>query len=75
MTSPCCREGGQPVAWAAQDLPEKSRHPRILTDLTVSAYVAMRTLADILGEDVPSVQVIDHLAFGIIVAGIGKTRA
>lgn len=50
-----------------------NRHPQILTDLTVDACVAMRALADVLGEDIPSVEVVNHLAFGITVAGIWET--
>lgn len=62
------------MAWAAEDLPHQSRHPQVLTDLTVDTCITMRTLADVLGEDVPSVRVASHLAFGIIVAGVWKTR-
>lgn len=48
-------------------------HPQILTGLTVGACVAIRALADVLGEDVSTVCVIDHLALRIIEAGVWET--
>lgn len=54
--------------------PQSEQAPQILTGLTVDTCIAMRALADVLGEDVPSVRVVNHLAFGIITAGVWKTR-
>lgn len=54
--------------------PRKSTHPQILTGLTVDACIAMWALAEVLGEDVPPVRVLDHLALTIIVAGVWDTR-
>ena len=48
----------------------QSRHPWILTALTVGASESNRALADVLGEDIPSEGVVSYLAFSIIVAGV-----
>lgn len=51
-------------------VPVPSNRLPVLTGFTVDARVAHRTLADVFGEDVPSLCVHSHQAFGIIIARV-----
>lgn len=56
-------------------VPMPSNRLPVLTGFTVDARVAHGALADVFGEDVPSLCVHSHQAFGIIVARVWGARS
>lgn len=56
-------------------VPVPSNRPPVLTSFTVDARVAHRALADVFSEDVPSMCVDSHQAFGVIVARVWEARS